>query len=57
MKVKDLIELLAEIDPEYEVMIYDNGSILPTGDAQDTLEYNAEVETTEFFIVTEEWEE
>jgi len=57
MKVKDLIELLAEIDPEYEVMIYDNGSILSTGDAQDTLEYNAECETNEFFIVAEEWEE
>ena len=57
MKVKDLIELLAEIDPEHEVMIYDNGSILPTGDAQDTLEYNAEVETGEFFIVAEEWAE
>jgi len=57
MKVKDLIELLAEIDPEYEVMIYDNGSILNTGEAQDTLEYNAECETSEFFIVTEEWEE
>ena len=57
MKVKDLIELLAEIDPEHEVMIYDNGSILNTGDAQDTLEYNAEVETNEFYIVAEEWEE
>jgi hypothetical protein len=55
MKVKDLIELLAEIDPEYEVMIYDNGSILNTGEAQDTLEYNAECETNEFYIVTEEW--
>jgi len=57
MKVKDLIELLAEIDPEHEVMIYDNGSILNTGDAQDTLEYHAEVETNEFYIVAEEWEE
>jgi hypothetical protein len=57
MKVKDLIELLAEIDPEHEVMIYDNGSILNTGDAQDSLEYNAECETTEFFIVAEEWAE
>ena len=52
MKVKDLIELLAEIDPEYEVVIYDNGSILNTGDAQDTF-----CETNEFYIVTEEWEE
>jgi hypothetical protein len=57
MKVKDLIELLADIDPEHEVMIYDNGSILNTGEAQDTLEYNAECETNEFYIVTEEWEE
>jgi len=57
MKVKDLIELLAEVDPEHEVLIYDNGSILTTGKAQDTLEYNAECETNEFFIVTEEWEE
>ena len=57
MKVKDLIQLLAEIDPEYEVMLYDNGSILSTGDAQDTLEYNAECETNEFYIVAEEWEE
>jgi len=57
MKVKDLIELLNEIDPEYEVMLYDNGSILSTADAQDTLEYNAECETNEFYIVAEEWEE
>jgi hypothetical protein len=57
MKVKDLIELLADVDPEHEVLIYDNGSILSTDEAQDTLEYNAECETNEFFIVTEEWEE
>jgi hypothetical protein len=57
MKVKDLIELLADVDPEHEVMIYDNGSILSTDEAQDTLEYNAECENNEFFIVTEEWEE
>ena len=57
MKVKDLVELLADVDPEHEVMIYDNGSILSTDEAQDTLEYNAECENNEFFIVTEEWEE
>ena len=57
MKVKDLIKLLADVDPEHEVLISDNGSILNTGSAQDTLEYNAECETNEFFIVTEEWEE
>ena len=57
MKVKDLIKLLADVDPEHEVLISDNGSILNTGSAQDTLDYNAECETNEFFIVTDEWEE
>lgn len=58
MKVKDLIKLLADVDPEHEVLISDNGSILNTGSAQDTLDYNIEcAETNEFFIVSEEWQE
>ena len=57
MKVKELIELLANIDPELEVLISDNGSILNTGPAQETVDYNVEYsETGEFFIVTEEWQ-
>ena len=57
MKVKDLIKLLANIDPESEVLISDNGSILNTAPAQETVDYNVECsETGEFFIVTEEWE-
>ena len=57
MKVKELIELLANIDPELEVLIGDNGSILNTGPAQETVDYNVECSKTgEFFIVTEEWE-
>jgi hypothetical protein len=55
MKVKDLIELLANINPEFEVVISDNGSILKTGKAQDSVEYNAGCKTNEFYIVTEEW--
>ena len=56
MKVKDLIELLANVDPESEVLISDNGSILNTGPAQATLDYNTDNDTGEFFILTEEWE-
>jgi len=57
MKVKDLIKLLANVDPELEVLISDNGSILNTGPAQATLDYNVEcAEAGEFFVVTEEWE-
>jgi hypothetical protein len=56
MKVKDLIKLLANVDPESEVLISDNGSILNTGLAQATLDYNTDNDTSEFFILTEEWE-
>lgn len=56
MKVKDLIELLANVDPEFQVLINDNGSILNTAPVQDTLDYNALNDTGEFYIVTEEWQ-
>ncbi len=56
MKVKELILLLSNIDPDYEVVIYDNGSILKTGTAQSTQDYNADNTTEEFYIETEEWE-
>ena len=56
MKVKDLIELLANVDPESEVLISDKGSILNTGPAQATLDYNTDNDTGEFFVVAEEWE-
>jgi hypothetical protein len=56
MKVKDLIALLADVDPEFHVVICDNGSILPTGPTQATLDYNnADNVTGDFYIVTEEW--
>ena len=57
MKVKELIVLLQNVDPETEVLIADNGSIMNTGKAQDTLDYNADcAETGEFFVVAEEWQ-
>lgn len=57
MKAKELIALLQNVDPETEVLIADNGSILDTGSAQDTLDYNADcAENGEFFVVTKEWE-
>jgi len=56
MKVKELILLLSNIDPDYEVVICDNGSILKTGTAQATQDYNAGSTTEEFYIETEEWE-
>lgn len=57
MKVKELIALLQNINPETEVLIADNGSILNTGSAQETVDYNADcAETGEFFVVAEEWQ-
>jgi hypothetical protein len=47
---------LANVDPEAELLVCDNGSILNTESAQATQDYNVEwVEAGEFFIVTEEW--
>ena len=56
MKVKELIALLQNINPETEVLIADNGSILNTGSAQETVDYNVDNDTDEFFVVAEEWE-
>jgi hypothetical protein len=56
MKVKELMAILANVDPEAELLVCDNGSILNTESAQATQDYNVEwVEAGEFFIVTEEW--
>ena len=56
MKVKELIALLQNINPETEVLIADNGSILNTGSAQETVDYNADcAETGEFIVVAEEY--
>lgn len=57
MKVKELIELLANVDLESEVLINDNGSMLKTGSVALTEGYNFDndQDTGEFFIVTEEW--
>ncbi len=51
MQVKNLIKLLEKANPEAEVAVYDNGSILSTKDAEDTLLYNKEL-SDEFYIVT-----
>lgn len=56
MKVKDLIALLATVDPESDVLIADNGSIMNTGSVQETVDYNEDNNTDEYFIVTEEWQ-
>lgn len=56
MKVKELIALLQNINPETEVLIADNGSILNTGSAQETVDYNKDNATDEFFVVAEEWQ-
>ena len=57
MKAKELIEMLAKIDLETNVLIADNGSILNTAPAEETRDYNEGYDDTgEFFIVTEEWE-
>ena len=56
MKAKELIAILQNINPETEVLIADNGSILNIGSAQQTLDYNKDNDTDEFFVVTEEWE-
>lgn len=55
MLVQELIELLKTADPDAEVLIADNGSILNTGSVQESVDYNNEVDFTEFYIVTEEW--
>ena len=56
MKVKELIAILQNINPETEVLIADNGSILNLGSAQETLDYNKGNDTDEFFVVAEEWQ-
>lgn len=56
MKVKELLNLLSGANPEAKVLIADNGSILPTGPAQDSVDYNIDNDTDEFFLVTEEYE-
>lgn len=58
MKVKDLAALLQNVNPEFDVVINDNGSILKTGSADESKEYNSENAdgaVSEFYIVTEEW--
>ena len=56
MKVKELMTMLANVDPEFHVLICDQGSILTT-ETQATMDYNnADNVTGEFYIVTEEWE-
>jgi hypothetical protein len=56
MKVKELIAILQNINPETQVLIADNGSIMYTGSAQETLDYNKGNDTDEFFVVAEEWQ-
>ena len=56
MKAKELVAILQNINPETEVLIADNGSILNIGSAQQTLDYNKDNDTDEFFVVAEEWE-
>ena len=56
MKAKELIAILQNINPETEVLIADNGSILNLGSPQETLDYNVDNDTDEFFVVAEEWQ-
>ena len=57
MKVKDLLKLLEGVDPESVVMIRDNGSILPTDNFDEHIEYNQESGNEFFILASEEWEE
>lgn len=58
MKVKELLELLKDVDPESVVLIRDNGSISPTDNFDEHSDYNFDREgELEFYIlVSEEWE-
>lgn len=59
MKVKELVKWLSHVNPEYEVLINDNGSILNTGPIELTLDYNDQAfdQDGEFYILTQEWED
>jgi hypothetical protein len=56
MKVKDLIKLLENVDPESTVLIRDNGSILPTDNVDEHADYNHESEGEFYILASEEWE-
>lgn len=53
MKVKDLIKLLTDVDPDYDVLINDNGSILNTEPPET---FAVDDDSKEVFIKTEEWQ-
>ena len=56
MKVKELKQLLENYTDDAPVLIYDDG-IIKDLSTRDTIEYNQSgSESTEFFVVTEEWE-
>jgi predicted amidohydrolase YtcJ len=55
MRVSELIKLLQQANPDAEVLIVDNGSILATGPAEDTVDYNQDGASREYFVVTAEW--
>ena len=58
MKVKELIVLLQTTNPDFDVVINDNGSILKTASVNESKEYNsdnADASVSEFYIVAEEW--
>ena len=55
MKVKDLLKLLEGVDPESDVLICDNGSILATDNVNEHNDYNHDPERG-FYIVAKEWE-
>jgi hypothetical protein len=55
MKIKDLIEILSTQDPEQEIAIVDNGSILKSSSVEAMIEYNQDNDTGEYFIPTEEY--
>ena len=57
MKVKELLKLLVEVDPESVVFIRDDGSILPTDNFDAHRDYNVEPGgAPEFFVlVSDEW--
>lgn len=56
MKVKELLELLKDVDPESVVMIRDNGSILPTDTFDEHSIYNHESENEFYILASEEWD-
>ena len=55
MKIKDLIAILNQQDPEMDLVIMDNGSALKTGTIQETIDYNQDNNTKENFLLTEEY--